>query len=236
MTAFLILFGIVPTFAQTLKLNQLTDQEKKAGWKLLFDGSSFKGWKSLDTEQPPQKGWQVKNGVLTVLGHQGGGDIITDQAYTNFELTLEVKLTEGANSGLKYFIQPPCSVGFEYQILDNDKHPDAKFGINGNRKFASLYDLLPAIGAQPKAIGQWNQVHLIVNGNHIEHWLNAKKVLAFDRSSKPFWDAYKTSKFLEFKDFGTYQQGHILLQEHGNTVSYRNIKLRVLQLKSKGTM
>lgn len=223
-----LIFLMVAAVAQSTQLNQLTDQEKKQGWKLLFDGVSLNGWKSVKEEGAPKKGWEIKDGVLTVLSQQQGGDIITVDQYAKFELTLEVKLTEGANSGVKYFIQPGSSVGFEFQILDNDKHPDAKLGIAGNRMFSSLYDLLPAKNAVAKPIGAWNKVRIVVKGNKIEHWFNGVKVLAFDRTSKRFWDAYKTSKFTEFKEFGTYQKGHILLQEHGDTVSYRNIKLRVL--------
>jgi len=214
--------------AQALKENGLTEQEKRAGWRLLFNGVDFSGWQELTSENAPQKGWQVKEGWLTVLAKQQGGDIITREAFGDFELSLEVRLSSGANSGIKYFIQPPCSVGFEYQVLDDDKNPDAKAGINGNRKFASLYDLLPAQNTKPKAIGGWNQVRVIVKGDSMEHWLNGDKVLAFDRSSERFREAYQKSKFKPFKEFGTYRRGHILLQEHGHTVSYRNIKIRPL--------
>ncbi len=224
----ILLLAFVSVNAQSTLLNQLSDKEKQAGWKLLFDGASLNGWKSVKTGAAPEKGWQIENGVLTVLAGQSGGDIITVDQYASFELTLEVKLTEGANSGIKYFIQPGSSVGFEYQILDNEKHPDAKMGIEGNRKFASLYDLLPAKNVKTKPVGEWNRVRIVVKGNKMEHWCNGAKVLAFDRTSERFWNAYKKSKFTEFKEFGTYKQGHILLQEHQDTVSYRNIKLRIL--------
>jgi hypothetical protein len=212
-------------FAQ---LNALTDQEKKEGWQLLFDGKSLQGWKLLESGKAPGKGWEVKRGTMSILRGENGGDLVTNESYGNFELTLEARLTKGANSGVKYFIQPPCSVGFEYQVLDNDVNPDAKAGINGNRRMASLYDLLPAQNATPKPIGEWNQIRIIVQGNKGEHWLNGVCVLKIDRSSQTFRDAYNSSKFKEFNDFGTYNQGHIMLQDHGWTVSYRNIKIRPL--------
>jgi len=210
-------------------VHQLSREEKQAGWKLLFNGKNLEGWTTLTGQAVPKKMWQVKKGLLTVLpGHHQGCDIISQDEFLNFELNLEVLLTKGANSGLKYFIQPACSVGFEFQILDDINHPDAKEGIDGNRKFGSLYDLLPARNTAAKPIGEWNQLRLVVRGEHIEHWLNGSKVLEFDRSSERFWSAYKTSKFNSMKDFGTYQKGHLLLQDHGRSVSFRNIKIRPL--------
>jgi hypothetical protein len=221
----LLLCTIQVVFAQ---LNTLSDQEKKEGWKLLFDGKTLQGWKLLENGKLPGSGWEAKRGTMTILKGGNGGDIITNEQYCNFELTLEARLTVGANSGVKYFIQPGCSVGFEYQVLDNDVNPDAKAGINGNRRMASLYDLLPAQNAKPKPIGEWNQIRILFQGDKGEHWLNGKCVLKIDRSSQTFWDAYKLSKFKEYQDFGKYKQGHILLQDHGCTVSYRNIKIRPL--------
>lgn len=221
----LSLFTVQAAFAQ---LNALTDQEKKEGWQLLFDGKSLQGWKLLDSSKAQGKGWVAKRGTMTIQKSGEGGDIITNEPYGNFELTLEARLTKGANSGVKYFIQPPCSVGFEYQVLDNDVNPDAKAGINGNRRMASLYDILPAQNAKPRPIGEWNHIRIIVQGDKGEHWLNGICVLKIDRSSQTYLDAYKLSKFQVYKDFGTYTQGHILLQDHGWTVSYRNIKIRPL--------
>lgn len=219
-------------FAVTVRpadVNQLTDEEKQQGWKLLFNGVDFTGWMTLAGDSLSEGMWQAQDGALTVLGgHEEGCDIITSDTFINFELTLEVKLTRGANSGIKYFIQPACSVGFEYQVLDDEVNPDAKQGRNGNRRFASLYDLLPAKHTKPKPIGEWNQVRLVVQGNRIEHWLNGEKVLAFDRDGKKFRQAFKKSKFRAVKDFSSRQQGHIFLQDHGRQVSYRNIKLRAL--------
>ncbi|HPI73952.1 MAG TPA: DUF1080 domain-containing protein [bacterium] len=210
-------------------VNRLTDEEKQQGWRLLFNGVDFTGWMTLAGDSLREGMWQVQDGALTVLGgHEQGCDIITRDTFVNFELTLEVKLTRGANSGIKYFIQPACSVGFEYQVLDDEVNPDAKLGRNGNRRFASLYDLLPAKNTTPKPIGEWNQVRLVVQGNHIEHWLNGKKVLEFDRDSKKFRQAFEKSKFRAVKDFCSRRQGHLFLQDHGRQVSYRNIKLRVL--------
>ncbi|NLP08934.1 DUF1080 domain-containing protein [bacterium] len=215
--------------ARPADINQLTDEEKQQGWRLLFNGVDLSGWMTLAGDSLTEGMWQVQDGALTVLGgHEEGCDIITRDVFTDFELTLEVKLTRGANSGIKYFIQPACSVGFEYQVLDDEVNPDAKRGRNGNRRFASLYDLLPAKNTKPKPIGEWNQVRLVVKGNHIEHWLNGNKVLEFDRDGKKFRQAFKKSKFRAVKDFSSRQQGHLFLQDHGCQVSYRNIKLRAL--------
>jgi hypothetical protein len=226
--AVVVVLSLSTLQAAFAQFNTLSDQEKKEGWKLLFDGKSTQGWKLLDSSKAQGKGWVAKRGTMTILKGGESGDIITNEPYCNFELTLEARLTKGANSGVKYFIQPPCSVGFEYQVLDNDVNPDAKAGINGNRRMASLYDILPAQNAKPKPIGEWNTIRIIVQGDKGEHWLNGVCVLKIDRSSSTFWDAYKLSKFTEFKDFGTYKQGHIMLQDHGCTVSYRNIKIRPL--------
>ncbi len=227
----------VPKDAEGMPLNKLTEAEKNAGWKLLWDGKTTKGWRGARLDHFPEKGWEIKDGVLTVLGSDGkesarGGDIITEKLYSNFELSLEFKLTPGANSGIKYFVFPrePNSkgpvIGLEYQILDDDRHPDAKKGVEGNRTVASLYDLIPAEGKEVKPIGEWNHARIVVKGGHVEHWLNGKKVVEYDRFSQAFRALIKKSKYQNYKDFGQIPAGHILLQDHGDRVSFRNIKIR----------
>jgi hypothetical protein len=217
--------------------NTLTDKEKKEGWKLLFDGKTMSGWRGAYMDSLPRKGWEVKDGMLIVRESGGGeaafgGDIVTIDQYSSFELSLEFKLTEGANSGIKYFVTeqqpktPGSAIGLEYQILDDAKHPDAKLGINGNRTLASLYDVMPAHDKKVNPIGEWNHARIVVKGKHVEHWLNGVKVLQFERGGKEFLAHKAESKFKNRPDFGEAPRGHILLQDHGNQVFYRNIKIR----------
>jgi hypothetical protein len=221
-----------------VEINTLTAQEKAKGWRLLFDGKTMTGWRGAYMDSLPKKGWDVRDGMLIVRESGGGeasfgGDIVTLDEYSSFELTVDFKLTEGANSGIKYFVieeqpkTPGSAKGLEYQVLDDAKHPDAKLGINGNRTCASLYDLIPAKGTKVNPIGEWNRARLLVNGKHVEHWLNGEKVLEFERGGKEFLAHKAESKFKDIPGFGEYPKGHILIQDHGNQVFYRNIKIRV---------
>lgn len=229
------------------KDNTLSSAEKRAGWKLLWDGKSSKGWRGAKIDTFPTRGWEMKDGVLTVLASGGGesvggGDIVTNERYSQFELVLDYKITEGANSGIKYFCQPNLdpitgtgaksatgsAIGLEFQILDDERHPDAKAGRDGNRTVSSLYDLLTAKANKPAYIvGNWNTARILVNGNHVEHWLNGQKVLEYERGSSAFRELVQQSKYKTIPGFGEWPDGHILLQDHGNTVSFKNIKLRI---------
>jgi hypothetical protein len=217
--------------------NTLTPEEQAKSWKLLFDGKTMNGWRGAYMDSLPTKGWEVRKGMLIVKESGGGeasfgGDIVTLDEYSNFDLTFEFKLTEGANSGVKYFViealpkTPGSAKGLEYQVLDDAKHPDAKLGINGNRTCASLYDLIPAMKKKMKPIGKWNRGRIVVNGKHVEHWLNGKKVLQYERGGKQFLAHKAESKFRDITGFGEYEKGRILIQDHGNRVFYRNIKIR----------
>jgi hypothetical protein len=236
----LIIALLVPAIAMARQAapNTLTEKEKKEGWTLLFDGKSMKGWRGAYMDSLPKKGWEVKDGMLIVRESGGGeasfgGDIVTLNEYSSFELTVDFKLTEGANSGIKYFVieqqpkTPGSAKGLEYQVLDDAKHPDAKLGINGNRTLASLYDIMPAKNKKVKPIGEWNRARILVKGKHVEHWLNGAKVLEFERGGKDFLAHKAESKFKDIPEFGEYKKGRILLQDHGNQVFYRNIKIRV---------
>ena len=220
--------------------NILTLTEKKNGWKLLWDGKTTDGWRGAGAATFPLTGWTIEDGMLTPNkgGNRGGGDIVTVKKYKNFILEADFKITEGANSGIKYFIQSEPdkknTVGFEYQILDDQRHPDAKLGTNGNRTLASLYDLIPANSQvfdpnQPvkrvNGIGQWNRARIEVKGNKVTHFLNGIKVLEIIRGSQPFKDAIAKSKFRNAPGFGEFDEGYILLQDHGDEVSFRNIKI-----------
>ena len=240
-----------PASASSSAPNTLTSEEVSQGWRLLWDGSTTKGWRSAKAETFPDKGWVIKDGVLTVLPSGGaestaGGDIITVERFPQFELMADFKITPGANSGIKYYVQPglgPISktgaaaktgsaIGLEYQILDDVLHPDAKLGLNGDRTIASLYDLIPASpDKKPNPIGEWNTARIVISGNHIEHWLNGQKVVEYERGSSDFHERIAKSKYKNIPGFGEWPEGHILLQDHGNEVSFRNIKIRTQPAK-----
>lgn len=230
-------FGVV-VLAQD-KNNQLTNAEQKAGWKLLFDGKTLTGWRGFHSQVVPD-GWSVADGCITKIKTSGsgrtGGDLITADQFENFELSIEWKLSKGGNSGIKYLVSenlPPTGrsgVSFEYQVLDDDNHPDAKQGIAGNRTAGSLYDLIAA--SKDKKLnppGEFNQSRIIVKGNHIEHWLNGVKTVELDRSSDDYKKRVAESKFKTTKGFGEAKQGHVLLQDHSDETWFRNIKIRALK-------
>ena len=223
-------------------VNELSEQEKRKGWRLLWDGKTSTGWKSAYNEEFPSSGWEITDGVLTINAAEDGsyysvGDIITRERFSDFELELEFKLTEGANSGLKYYaMKDPKSgffIGSEFQILDDKNHPDAKNGVAGNRTLGSLYDLIAAEnlsrkGANKdfKGIGDWNKLRIVSKNGKVEHWLNHLKVVEYDRSSQIFKALVSYSKYADYENFGQWPEGHILLQDHGNTVHFRSIKIR----------
>lgn len=220
-------------------INQLSDYEKRKGWRLLWDGKTSEGWRSAASENFPEKGWEMTDGELKVLANGSGGDIMTKEQFSEFELELEFKITKGANSGIKYFVNPELTqkegsgIGLEFQILDDKNHPDAKEGIGGNRTVGSLYDLIPAEGhtiegrdKQFKGVGAWNHVRIVVKNGKVEHWLNGEKTVEYDRFSQTFRALIQKSKYKDWEGFGQWSKGHILLQDHGDEVSFRNVKIR----------
>ena len=221
--------------------NRLSDAEAALGWELLFDGESTEAWRGAHREEFPAAGWEVRDGELTVLASQPGGPrgggIVTRETFSAFELQLEFRMTEGANSGIKYLVTegygsaPGSAVAFEYQILDDMRHPDAQAGRDGNRTLASLYDLLPAtrIGRFVHGPGRYNHARIVVRADGgVEHWLNHQLVLAFDRNSAELDEAIALSKFAGREGFGKWPEGRILLQDHGDEVAFRSIKVRRL--------
>jgi Domain of Unknown Function (DUF1080) len=236
----LFALAVSASYAGSLKLRQttaksdntLTAAEKKAGYTLLFDGKTINQWRGFRKDNVPA-GWSVENGAITLTG-KGAGDLVTKNQYENYELLLDWKISEGGNSGIIYNVsedpqyQATYHTGPEMQVLDNEKHPDAKQGKNGNRQAGANYDMIPLSEPAVNPVGQWNHVKLVVNKGHVEHWLNGKKVVEYQFGS-PEWEALvKESKFASMPGYGKIKKGHIALQDHGDKVWYKNIKIRTL--------
>lgn len=229
-------------FVVNLVPNHLSSQEAANGYSLLWDGTTTNGWKGAYKNNFPEKGWTISEGEISVEKSGGGestngGDIVTQKKYSAFELKFDFKLTEGANSGIKYFVTETegnkgSAIGLEYQLLDDEKHADAKMGRAGNRTLASLYDLISADKnpAARKKIGEWNQgIIRVYPDNRVEHWLNGYKVVEYIRGSKEFHALVAISKYKDWENFGLAKEGRILLQDHGDRVTFRSIKLKQLK-------
>lgn len=223
------------------KINKLTKNELDSGWEMLWDGETTKGWRGAKLEAFPEQGWEIKNRELIVLASGGGeseagGDIVTLKKYSDFELMVDFKLTPGANSGIKYYVDTNInkgagsSIGLEYQILDDELHPDAKLGNHvGSRTLASLYDLIQADIEKPtKPIGEWNRAHIVSKNNQVTHYLNGAKVLEYERMTPEFRTLVSESKYVVWPNFGELKEGQILLQDHGDLVHFKNIKIKEL--------
>jgi len=222
--------------------NSITEAEKKEGWKQLYDGKSADQWQGYGSTTFPSKRWTYDDGTITIAksdGSETGNDLVTKQLFgPAFEFQFEFKLTEGANSGVKYFVDQKFSsggksgIGCEYQVLDDAKHPDAKMGKNGNRTIASLYDVIPSVKPSNaiKKIGEWNQGRIVVmKDGTVQHFLNNQKVVEYVRGSQSFKDLVAESKFKKFEGFGLSEKGHLLLQDHGDNVSFRSLKVKEMK-------
>lgn len=235
-----------PLYIRNLIPNHLSDAERAQGWRLLWDGRTTQGWRGAHREKFPDQGWKIENGELVVVESGGGearhgGDIVTADEYSAFEFEVDFKLTPGANSGIKYFVTEAndpgggSAIGLEMQLLDDERHPDAKLGAAGNRTLGSLYDLIPrekmpgGLGVAP-VIGAWQHARVVVHpDNRVEHWLNGIKVVDYVRGSPLFGALVARSKYEKFPAFGIAPRGRVLLQDHGNEVHFRSIKVRPLQ-------
>jgi hypothetical protein len=203
------------------------------GFKPLFDGKSLDGWRGYKKADASETRWKVENGLVTIPENDGKDtrgqrDIITTGTYDQFDLRWEWKVAQGGNSGLKYFVleDEASAIGHEYQMIDDERHPDAKIGPH--RQTAALYDVFPAADRPLKPAGEWNNSQVIVKGKHVEHWLNGKRVLQYELDSPELKAAVAKSKFKDIARFGKPQKGHILIQDHGNAVWYRNVRIKPL--------
>ena len=206
--------------------NTLTEAERVAGWRLLFDGTTTAGWRGYMKQGAPA-GWQAVDGALTRAA--AGGDIVTNDKYRNFELVLDWKVSEGGNSGIFYrAIEGPEAIYHsapEMQILDDAKHRDGQSDLTSA---GANYGLHAARRGVVKPPGEWNTSRLVVNGNHVEHWLNGEKLLEYELGSPEWKQLVVKSKFNEWPEYGKAAEGHIGLQDHGDWIAFRNIKIRVL--------
>ncbi|TVR15057.1 MAG: DUF1080 domain-containing protein [Balneolaceae bacterium] len=224
---------------EEVPINTLTQAEIDEGWVLLFDGETTTGWRGYNQDSFPEGGWVVEDGTLRVIGtgmgEAGGegGDIIFDEKFHNFRLSLEWKVSEGGNSGIFYLGQeientPIWQSAPEMQILDNDRHPDAELGIDGNRKAGALYDLIPAVPQNFRGAGEWNKAEVLVYRGTVVHFQNGVPVVEYHLGTPAWNDMVANSKFAEYENFGINQPGYIALQDHGDDVWFRNIKIRLM--------
>jgi hypothetical protein len=212
--------------------NTLTAAEKKAGWKLLFDGKSTKGWRGYNKKEAPAS-WKVIDGVLTFDKVEGqGGDLLTEEQYESFELAIDWKISPKGNSGVMYHVQEteksPYMTGPEMQVLDNGGHADGK---NPLTSAGSGYALYPPSKDVTRPVGEWNSARLLIDNGKAEHWLNGEKIVTYDKGSDEWKAKVAESKFKAWANFGVPTKGHIDLQDHGNKVEFRNIKIRIIRAK-----
>lgn len=229
-----LLSAHVVAAADEAPLNTLTAEEQDDGFKLLFDGKTTDGWRGYKMDHLPP-GWKAIDGILTRVeggaggkGAGGGDDIVTEGEYGNFELRLEWRVGKGVNSGILYRVSEDAATSWheapEMQVLDNKG-----WGEDETRHHAgALYDLY----APPKDVtrpqGEWNEVRLIADGNHIEHWLNGEKLVECEIGSDDWNARVAQSKFRDKPTYAKAAQGHICLQDHSGNIEYRNIRLREL--------
>ncbi len=207
-------------------MNTLTPEESRAGWRLLFDGETTNGWRGFRRDAVPD-GWQVEDGTLARVA--AGGDIVTVEQYENFELRLEWKVGPAGNSGIFFRVSENTEESYhngpEMQVLDDERHPD---GASTLTSAGSTYALYPCPRGVVRPAGEWNAVRIVVDGAHVEHWLNGVKVVEYELWSDEWEERVRNSKFAEWPAYGRNVRGHVGLQDHGDPVWYRNVKIRAL--------
>ncbi|HYU79755.1 MAG TPA: DUF1080 domain-containing protein [Vicinamibacterales bacterium] len=204
--------------------NTLTSEERAAGWVLLFDGRSTSGWRGFRQAGIPD-GWKAIDGALT--REAGGGDVITADQFANFELALEWQIAEGGNSGIMYRVSEAAAATFlsgpEMQVLDNARHPDGQSPLTSA---GACYALYAPSRDVTRPTGSWNQVRVVASGSHIEHWLNGVKVVEYELGSDEWLARVEASPYRDAPGYGREATGHIALQDHGDRVAFRSIKIR----------
>jgi hypothetical protein len=245
--AILSIAAVTVLSAQAPAVNSLTAGESQQGWKLLFDGKTLGGWRSYDPQMTITKGWSVVDGCLKNAKNDGrpgsgGGDIVTTDLFTDFDFRFEWRISSGGNSGVKYLVMERLgapgapmyvgddgrsAIGHEYQLIDDLHHPDALIGPI--RQTASLYDVLPPASTKhTQPAGEFNQSRIVLQGTHVEHWLNGEKVLEYELESPALTAAIAKSKFKNVTTFAAKAKTRILLQDHGDEVWFRSLKIRPL--------
>ena len=209
-------------------VNSLSEREKQEGWRLLFDGSTSDGWRSVNSDMFPEEGWLIEDGKF--VRNEAGGDIITTDVFTDFELIIDFKYEHGSNSGIKYFVSgdmgndPAYNLGCEYQIIDRRAYDD----LPGKERIAGVYDLIEPVSPRDNGPGIWNRARVVVNGQNVQHWLNNQMTVEYVRGTEKWRELVSNSKFNDVPGFGEHAEGHILLQDHGAKVSFRSIKIKEL--------
>ncbi len=217
---------------QTDDDNKLTNAEKKEGWKLLFDGKTKTGWRTYQNKGADS--WSVNDGTLHSKGSSANygeinGDLITESEFENFELSVDWKISPKGNSGILYMVKedtiPSYESGPEYQIIDDKNFPEK---LEDWQKTAADYAMYTAPTAAPKEAGQWNHAHIVINKNHVEHWLNGKKVVEYELYSDDWQKRKMSGKWKDYPMYGLTKKGHIELQNHGSEAWFKNIKIKEL--------
>jgi len=235
--SFVLIMGITSFASSGKTKTSKTSKTQDEGWVSIFDGKTTTGWRGYNKTTFPEKGWEVVDGTLHCIGSgagEAGGDIIYDKKLSNFELELEWKISEGGNSGIFLLGQeipgePIYKSALEMQILDNERHPDAKLGVDGNHMASSLYDLIPAVPQNTKPVGEWNKVGILCYQGTVVFKSNGANVVEFHLWTDDWKKMCASSKFKDWEMFvNTAKEGYIGLQDHGNDVWFRNIKLKIL--------
>lgn len=240
MKHFILIIGIIAAAVINARYQKSEQSfgiaDQKAKWEILFDGKNLSKWRQAYKDSLPPGGWVIENNTLYVQKGRKGGDIITLESYQNFELVFDFKLTDSANSGIKYHVnlientqtQKSSMMGIEYQVIDDYNHPEIKADPNSVMSTGAAYLLYPPIGKKLNPPGQWNTAKIIVKGNYAEHWLNGIKITSYFKGTDEFNEKVAKTKFKDYPDYAKSNNGYIMLTDHGDQVYFRNIKVRKL--------